>query len=109
MAIGRAKGRLNSKLHTVCDGLGRPLTFFLSAGQMSDAKGALVLLSFLPPAKRLLADRGYDADWSLEALDDNGIVACIPAGRRRATPTNTVATLYKQRHRVGILIARLKD
>ena len=44
------------------DGRGRPLTFFLSPGQMSDAKGALVLLSELPPAKRLLGDKGYDAD-----------------------------------------------
>ena len=34
-------------LHMVCDGLGRPLTFFLSPGQMSDAKGTLALLSAL--------------------------------------------------------------
>lgn len=52
----------------VCDGLGRPLTFFLSPGQMSDAKGALALLKHLPPAKTLLADKGYDADWFREAL-----------------------------------------
>jgi hypothetical protein len=32
----------------VCDGLGRPLTFFLSPGQMSDARGAAALLSALP-------------------------------------------------------------
>lgn len=44
------------KLHVVCDGRGRPLTFFLSPGQMSDTKGALALLSDLPPAKVLLAD-----------------------------------------------------
>ena len=48
----------------VCDGLGSgPLTFFPVAGQMSDAKGALVLLDALPPAKMLLGDKGYDADW----------------------------------------------
>lgn len=72
----------------VCDGLGRPLTFFLSPGQMSDANGALVLLSALPPAKRLLADRGNDADWFRQALDDKGIAACIPArrGRKRLVP-----------------------
>lgn len=58
-----SKGGLNSKLHMVCDGLGRPLTFFLSPGRMSDAKGALALLNAMPSAKVLLADNGYDADW----------------------------------------------
>ncbi len=47
----------------VSDGRGRPLTFFLLPGQTSDARGALVLLAELPAAKRILGDRGYDADW----------------------------------------------
>ncbi len=34
--IGRTKGGLNSKLHAVCDGDGRPCLFYLSAGQVSD-------------------------------------------------------------------------
>lgn len=74
----------------VCDGLGRPLTFFLSPGQMSDATGALALLSALPRAKRLLADRGYDADWFRQALDDKSIAACIPARRGRKIPPSTM-------------------
>ncbi len=36
--IGRTKGGLNSKLHAVCDGQGRPLIMLLSEGQMSDYK-----------------------------------------------------------------------
>ncbi|REC55791.1 IS5/IS1182 family transposase, partial [Rhodosalinus sediminis] len=73
------------------------------------AKGALALLSALPPAKRLLADRGYDADWFCHALDDKGIAACIPARRGRKKPAKHDATLYKQRHRIENLFARLKD
>ena len=65
----------------VCDGLGRPLTFFLSLGQMSDAKGALALLDALPPVKMLLGDKGYDVDWFREVLEDKGSAACIPARR----------------------------
>jgi len=61
-AIGRTKGGLNSMLHIVCNALGRLLTFLLSPGQMSDAKGALVQIDALPPAKVLLGDKGYDAD-----------------------------------------------
>ena len=37
--IGRTRGGLNSKLHAVCDGQGRPLVMLLSEGQMSDYKG----------------------------------------------------------------------
>ena len=99
----------------VCDGLGRPLTFFLSPGQLSvarptsDAKGALALLSVLPSAKLLLADKGYDADWFREALADEGIATRIPARRRRKNPARHDRKLYKKRHRIENLFARLKD
>ncbi len=96
-------------MHTVCDGRGRPLSFFLSAGQMSDAKGALALLGSLPPAKMLLGDKGYDADWFREALIKRGTEACIPARRRRKKPVEHDAKLYRQRRRVENLFARLKD
>jgi len=41
---------LNSKLHVVCDGKGRPLVMLLSEGQMSDYKGAVLLFDALPQA-----------------------------------------------------------
>ena len=52
---------MNSRLHAVTDALGRPLQMFLTAGQRSDYIGARALLEGLPPAKHMLADRGYDA------------------------------------------------
>jgi transposase len=93
----------------VCDGLGRPLTFFLSPGQMSDVRGAAALLSALPPARVLLADKGYDADWFREALEHKRIAACIPARRGRKNPASHDQVLYKRRHRIENLFARLKD
>ena len=69
---------MNSKLHAVTDALGRPLRMFLTAGQRSDYIGARALLDGLPPAKHMLADRGYDADWYREALEDKGIKAFRP-------------------------------
>ena len=59
---------MNSKLHAVCDGHGRPLILLLSEGQMSDYKGAARMLHAFPKAKSLLADKGYDADWFRDAL-----------------------------------------
>ena len=54
--IGRTKGGLNSKLHVVCNGQGKPVAMLLSEGQMSDYKGARMLLPSLPKAKTLIAD-----------------------------------------------------
>ncbi len=76
---------------------------------MSDAKGALALLGSLPPAKVLLGDKGYDADWFREALTVRGIDACIPARQGRRNPADHDAKLYCKRHRVENLFARLKD
>ena len=42
---------MNSKLHTVCDGAGRPLVLLLSEGQMSDYKGAALMFDAIPDAK----------------------------------------------------------
>ena len=35
----------------------------LSEGQMSDYKGAALMIDAMPPAKQLLGDKGYDANW----------------------------------------------
>lgn len=53
----------NTKLHAVTNAKGRPLTFVMTAGQVSDFTGAAALLGGLPKSEWLLADRGYDADW----------------------------------------------
>jgi hypothetical protein len=66
--IGRTKGGMNTKLHAVTDENGRPISFFMSADEISDYTGAAALLNSLPPAQLLLTDRGYDADWFREGL-----------------------------------------
>ncbi|WP_086012830.1 MULTISPECIES: IS5 family transposase [Sphingobium] len=107
--IGRTKGGLNSKLHTVCDGKGRPLVMLLSEGQMSDYKGAALMLDALPPAKALLGDRGYDADWFRKALAERNITACIPSKKNRKVPIPHDAALYRQRHKIENMFCKLKD
>ena len=81
---------MNTKLHAVTDANGRPLSFFMTAGQISDYIGAAALLDDLPKAQWLLADRGYDADWFREALQEKGIKPCIPGRKsRNARRSNT--------------------
>ena len=74
---------MNSKLHVVCDGDGKPLAMLLSEGQMSDHTGAKLLYPSLPPAETLIADKGYDSDEFREALAARNIKACIPPNRNR--------------------------
>ncbi len=60
----------------------------LSEGQMSDYKGAALMLDALPSAKQLLGDKGYDADWFRQALAERGIEACILSKSRSPTAKN---------------------
>ena len=100
---------MNSKLHAVADALGRPVRMFLTAGQRSDYIGARALLGSLPPARHMLADRGYDADWYRQALEEKGIKPCIPSRKGRKTPIPHDPNRYRQRYRIENGFARLKD
>lgn len=93
----------------MCDERGRPRLLVLSEGQVSDFKGAAHLLPHLPPARALLADRGYDADWFRDGLTARGIAPCIPGKKNRKIPINYDKALYKQRHKIEIMFGRLKD
>jgi transposase len=107
--IGRTKGGLNSKLHAVRDGQGRPLIMLLSEGQMSDYKGAALMLNALPRAKELIGDKGYDADWFRHALAERGVTACIASKSNRKVPIEHDRNFYRQRHRIENMFGRLKD
>jgi len=81
----------------------------LSAGQMNDQKGANILAPLLPPARELIADRGYDSNPFRAALAERGIAACIPTKKNRKQPIPHDPTLYRQRHRIENMFGRLKD
>ena len=82
---------MNTKLHAVTDTLGRPIRFFMTAGQVSDYTGARALVSNLPAAEWLLGDRGYDADWFREALVNMGIKPAFQGESHEAKPSSTTS------------------
>ncbi len=100
---------MNTKLHAVTDANGRPLSFFMTAGQVSDYTGAAALLDDLPKAQWMLADRGYDADWYRDALQAKGIMPCIPGRKSRNVPVKYDKRRYRSRSRIEIMFGRLKD
>ncbi len=68
-----------------------------------------LMIDALSPAKALLADRSYDADWFRAALAERGIAACIPSKANRKVPIPHDTVLYRQRHKVENMFGKLKD
>ena len=95
-AIGITRGGRNTKIHAVCDALGNPLRFVLTAGRRHDCKPVPELLDGLQ-AKALLADKAYDSDKIVQAAQSQGmqvIIACrVIAKKIRASWTHTATRL----------------
>ena len=101
--IGRTKGGLNSKLHAACDGEGRPLILLVSEGQMSDHKGARLVLDALPPADTSLQTgattvRGSAKNSKREASSP---VSRHRRAARRPSPTTRCSTASATRSRTS--------
>ncbi len=100
---------MNANLHAICDSHGRPISFFISAGQVSDYSCARALLGSLPDVDWLLGDRVYDAEWFKVALHSKGRIPCIPDRKQRETPVRYDKRRCKRRNRIEIMFGRLKD
>ena len=92
-----------------CDEAGKPVLLYLTAGQVSDYKGARALLPALPQAGALIADRGYDSAWFRQGLAERGITPCIPSRKNRKYAFDYDKALYRQRPKVENMLAKLKD
>ena len=84
----------------MCDSEGRPIILLLSEGQMSDYKGAALMVDALPRVTVPLGDKGYDADWFRQALIERGITPCIPPRSNRTFPPDFDKMLYRGRHKI---------
>jgi len=88
---------------------GLPLQLELSPGQMHDAPMAGLLLEGLPKGISLLADRGYDADWIRELIEDQGCTPVIPPKSNRREEIPFSKRKYKKRNLVERCINKLKQ
>ncbi len=77
-AVGRSRGGLSTKIHTLVDALGNPVNFILTGGQAHDLIGADHLLPDMQ-ADVLIADKAFDADDRvIRPLQTAGKAAVIP-------------------------------
>jgi transposase len=106
-ALGRSRGGFSTKIHLVVDGLGNPLDFILTAGQVSDITQAPALLQG-HRADYVIADKGYDADAFIALIEQMGAIPVIPARKNRTKTRFYDVHIYKERHLVECCINKLK-
>src|SRR3954454_3757438 len=108
-AIGRSQGGLTTKIHATVDALGNPVGFPLTGGQAHDLVGADALLPELE-AETLIADKAFDSDERvLEPLADARKTVVIPPRKTRKAPRAFDKDLYKARHLIENVFAKLKQ
>lgn len=108
-AIGISRGGRTTKIHALVDVLGRLLRLVLTPGNTSDIKGADLLVGETVGMKRLIADRGYDANRLRATLREQGTIPIIPGRRNRKRPIQYDERRYRDRWRVEAMFCRLKD
>jgi len=106
-ALGRSRGGFSSKVHAACDALGNPLRFEITKGQAGDAPRALGLIDKIE-TKAVLADRAYDSDAILDAVNAKKAEAVIPPHPVRSIQRETNWFLYKERHKIEVMFGYLK-
>ena len=108
-AIGRSRGGLSTKIHTLVDALGNPIGFHLTGGEAHDLVGADELLPDME-ADMLLADKAFDADERvIKPLAAAGKTAVIPSKANRKQPRNFDRHMYAARHLIENFFAKLKQ
>lgn len=108
-AIGRSRGGRTTKIHAVCDALGRLVAFDVTPGQLGDLRAAIGLLGPLPPGRLCAADAAYDSDGLRQFLRERGTRPVIPNNRTRKRFHAFDPLAYRQRNLVERAFCRLKD
>jgi transposase len=107
--IGRSRGGLTTKLHLRVIGNGLPVQIELSPGQMNDQPMAELLLNDLPAGADVIADKGYDADWIRDLIEDQDCTPHIPPKSNRYDGITYSKAKYKKRNLIERCFNKLKQ
>lgn len=105
--MGRSRGGLTTKIHMLCDALGRPLRLLLTGGEKADCKSAQDLIEG-QQAKAVIADKGYDTNQLREFLRTKKMKAVIPAKKNRKRRFRHDKKLYAERNLIERCFGKLK-
>ena len=91
------------------DAHGNPIDFKVTGGEVHDSKTANQLIDALKEAEYFIADKGYDSDAIRDQAKQGGMKPVIPRRSNSDRPNPEFDSyLYKMRHLVENLFARLK-
>lgn len=105
--MGKSRGGLSTKIHAAVDALGNPVRFILTAGQYSEIRQADALIEGFS-ADYVIADKGYDSDLFIVAIESGEAIAVIPPRRNRTTARAYDEHLYRERNLVERVFQKLK-
>lgn len=108
--IGRSRGGLNTKIHLLCNIKAKPLDFIITGANIHDILPApdFIKRNYYR-LKTFMGDKAFDADYFRDLLAEYRITACIPPKSNRKQNIEYDRSLYKKRHVVENMFARLKD
>jgi transposase len=90
------------------DALGNLVRFVLLPGHRYDTVGVAPLIEGIE-FKALLADKAFDANWIIEALNERGARIVISQRPQRVNPLMIDEEMYKWRHLVENFFCKLKE
>ena len=92
------------------DTIGRPTIVYFTPGNRSDVTAAKTVLAKAPSLiRRLIADRGYDADWLRRALREQNTLPIIPEHKNRKCGIRHDKKRYRDHWWIEASFGHLKD
>ena len=106
--MGRSRGGFGTKLHIAVDGLGNPVEFILTGGQEADINQGVTLIKG-HDVDAVIADKSYDGDDFVAAIEATGAEAVIPPKKNRIFKREYDKVIYKERNLAERFINRIKQ
>lgn len=98
---------MTTKIHALVDALGNPLHVHLTEGSRHDVTQAPKLIE-QAQGKNFIADKGYDADSVIEAIEKKQMTPVIPSTANRKDQREIDRHIYKERHLVENFFCKIK-
>lgn len=109
-AIGLSRGGRTTKIHALVDGLGNPLGFHLTGGQVHDSQVASELLEgFDISQSNIIADKSYGTAKIRQYIEDKAGVYTIPPKENTKDKWTCDYHVYCERHLIENFFNQLKN
>ncbi|MBH1989194.1 MAG: IS5 family transposase [Myxococcaceae bacterium] len=107
--MGLSRGGLTTKIQLATDAHGNPIDFEITGSEVQDATVAHKIINQAHRAENVIADKGYDSDEIRRHIRNRSAIPIIPRRSNSMKPNPEFDShLYKHRHLVENLFARLK-